>query len=149
MKEMDGAEGDAVAELQVSPHRNLVTPAGMRQIETAVESLRKALSSAREREDSPEVARIQRDLRYWTERLGTAEVVTAPVGSAAARFGSTVTLAMPDGGTARYQIVGEDEAEPAAGKISYVSPIARALIGRVAGERVAIVQGEAEIVEVA
>ncbi len=65
-----------------------------------------------------------------------------------ARFGSVVTLAKPGGGELEYRIVGEDEADPARGKISYVSPIARRLIGAAAGEAVELPGGAAEILEV-
>ena len=44
--------------------------------------------------------------------------------------------------------LGEDEADPAAGKVSYVSPIARSLFGAAAGDVVALVNGETEILEI-
>jgi transcription elongation GreA/GreB family factor len=148
MKEMDGTAGQDLAELQVSTHRNLVTPCGLKQIEQTVESLRASLSEARTDEDRAAIARIQRDLRYWTARLSTAEVVTAPVASNAVRFGARVTLELTDGERIEYQIVGEDEADPASGKISYVSPIARSFIGNTVGAVVHLAQGEATIVEI-
>jgi transcription elongation GreA/GreB family factor len=148
MKEMDGAAGEDLAELQVSAHRNLVTPCGLKQIEQTVEALRASLTEARSADDRATVARIQRDLRYWVTRLSTAEVVTAPVATSAVRFGATVTIEFADGTRAAYQVVGEDEADPASGKISYVSPIARSLIGKSAGAIVSLTQGEATIVEI-
>jgi transcription elongation GreA/GreB family factor len=75
------------------------------------------------------VARIQRDLRHWSARQRTAEVVASPVSTGKVRFGSSVAFQKRDGEGIRYQIVGEDKAGPASGKISYVSPIARLLIG--------------------
>lgn len=55
-------------------------------------------------------------------------------------FGSTVTLIDADGGgEIRYKIVGEDEADLKAGKISIMSPIARGIIGKSEGD-VAVVQ---------
>jgi transcription elongation GreA/GreB family factor len=147
VKELDGADGQELPELQVSPHRNLVTPAGLGQIESTVEGLQAALSDARATEDRAEIARIQRDLRYWSERLHTAEVVTAPA-SGIVRFGSTVALEKQDGARVAYQIVGEDEADPAKGKISYVSPIARLLIGGTVGDEVAMPDGGATILEI-
>jgi len=148
VKETDGADGQELPELQVSPHRNLVTPAGRNQIEATVERLQAALSAARAAEDRAGVARIQRDLRYWSGRQRTAEVVAAPAARGAVRFGSTVALRKPDDQRVSYQIVGEDEAEPAQGKISYVSPIARLLIGAAAGGVVTLADGEAEILEI-
>jgi transcription elongation GreA/GreB family factor len=147
VKDDDGADGEEIAELQVSPHRNLVTPEGLAQIEGAVERLRADLSTARAAEDRAATRRIQRDLRYWMERRRTAESVPPAPPSGKARFGSVVVLAASDG-EVEYRIVGEDEAEPASGKISYVSPIARLLIGRGPGEKVALPGGAATIVAV-
>lgn len=148
VKETDGTEGQELPELRVSPHRNLVTPAGLGQIEATVERLQAALSEARAAEDRAGVARIQRDLRYWNGRQRTAEVVAALAASGAVRFGSTVALRKPDGGRITYQIVGEDEADPAGGKISYVSPFARLLIGAAVGDLVTLADGETEILEI-
>lgn len=148
VKESDGAELQELPELLVSPHRNLVTPTGMSQIEATVDRLQAALSKARAAEDKPAIARFQRDLRYWTERLHTAEVVVATGATGKVRFGSTVALEKRRGGRVEYRIVGEDEADPARGTISYVSPIARLLIGKSDGDVVALPDGEAEILEV-
>jgi transcription elongation GreA/GreB family factor len=149
VKESDGADGQELPELLVSPHRNLVTPTGLRQIEATVERLQAALSAARAAEDRAGVARIQRDLRYWSARQRTAEVVAPSGASLTVRFGSTVELQRQDGERIRYQIVGEDEADPAQGKISYVSPIARLLIGAAAGDVVTLADGDARILSVA
>ncbi|MBM4219284.1 MAG: transcription elongation factor [Gammaproteobacteria bacterium] len=148
VKESDGADGDALAELQVSPHRNLVTAEGLAQIEAQVERLRGELSAARAAEDRATVQRVQRDLRYWSERQRTAELVRAVSSGDKARFGSLVTLVRPDGRRLEYRIVGEDEADPAGGKISYVSPIAGRLIGAAAGDEIELPDGSAEILEV-
>lgn len=148
VKESDGAGGQELPELQVSPHRNLVTPAGMRQIEATVERLQASLSEARAADDRAAIARIQRDLRYWAARQRTAEVIATTAASGTVRFGSTVVLEKRDGERVEYQIVGEDEAEPAHGRISYVSPIARSLIGSNVGDVVALADGAAEIIEI-
>src|SRR5262245_33935227 len=123
VKESDDAGAEELAELQVSPHRNLVTPEGLAQMEANLEHLRAELAAARSGEDRAGVRRIQRDLRYWTERRRTAELVAPAPPSGKARFGSLVLLAAHDAQFG-YWIVGEDEADPASGKISYVSPIA-------------------------
>ncbi len=148
VKETDGSEGEELPELQISPHRNLVTATGLRQIETMVERLQAGLSEARAAEDRSAIASIQRDLRYWAERRRTAEIVTAAASTAAVRFGSTVLLERLDGVRIEYQIVGEDEADPSHGKISYVSPIARRLIGGSKGTSVELSDGEATILEI-
>ena len=106
VKESDGAEGEELPELLVSLHRNLVTPTGMSQIEATVERLQTALSEARTADDRAAIASIQRDLRYWTVRQRTAEVVAAPESSDTVRFGSTVVLEKEDGTRIEYQIVG-------------------------------------------
>jgi len=145
VKESDGADGEEPAELQVSPHRNLVTPDGLALIEAAVERLRAELSAARSAEDRASVKRIQRDLRYWAERQRTAELVERAPAGAKARFGSLIALEKADGSSVEFRIVGEDEADPANGKISYVSPIAKLLIGASVGDEIALPDGAAEI----
>ena len=146
VKESDGGEGQELPELQVSPHRNLVTASGLRQIEETVDELQAALSEARAAEDRTAIARIQRDLRYWNERQRTAELAPIPPATGTARFGSTVTLEKADGTRLKYQLVGEDEADPANGKISYVSPIAKKLLGTSEGDVATLADGEAEVV---
>ena len=148
VKEGDGADGEELAELQVSPHRNLVTAEGLRQIEETVERLRTEQSAARAADDRATVRRTQRDLRYWTERLRTAEPVRTASPDGKVRFGSLVVIVKRSGGRLEYRIVGEDEADPAGGKISYVSPIARQLIGAAAGDEIELPDGTADILEV-
>lgn len=148
VKEGDGADGEELAELQVSPHRNLVTGEGWRQIEETVERLRAEQAAARAADDRAAIRRTQRDLRYWTERQRTAELVRATPPTGKVRFGSAVTLERADGTRVVYRIVGEDEAEPARGKISWVSPIARRLIGCAQGDPVELADGVAEVLDI-
>lgn len=148
VKESEGDEGPQLPELQVSPHRNLVTPRGLERIQSRVRALQAAFSEARGSGDKAVLARVQRDLRYWNERLRTAEVVSPPTGATEVRFGSTVTLEAADGARLRYQVVGEDEAEPREGRISYVSPIGTALLGAQVGEEVQVGGRMMEVVAV-
>ena len=104
VKELDGDEGEALPELRVSEHRNLVTPAGLGQIEANVEQLQAVLSAARAAEDRAAVARVQRDLRYWNARLRSAEVVPLPGAAEVVRFGSAVVLQDPSGRRIDYQV---------------------------------------------
>ena len=60
-------------------------------------------------------------------------------------FGSTVTIARADGREQTWRIVGEDEADPAAGTLSHAAPLARALIGKSVGDDVQAGASEAEI----
>jgi transcription elongation GreA/GreB family factor len=91
---------------------------------------------------------VSRDLRYWTYRRATAELVPASSDTSHVRFGSRVTFERDDGRSQTYQIVGEDEADPAKGSISYVSPLARALMGKEIGDAIPLPQGQAEIVRI-
>jgi transcription elongation GreA/GreB family factor len=135
VKEQDGAEVEQdLPELVVSPHRNLVTPDGLEQIDAEVHRLREALTGARAAEDGTSVARYSRDLRYWTRRRGSAEVVPPPDDATRVRFGSTVVLQPEQGPSSTFRIVGEDEADLKLGLINISSPIARALIGKEEGD---------------
>ena len=125
-----------------------MTAAGHAQIEANVERLQAELTVARAAEDRAAVARIQRDLRYWNERLRTAERLPLKPSPDSVRFGSTVTLEKSGGQVVIYQVVGEDEADPAKGRISYVSPIARRLIGSSVGDVATLADGDAEVVQI-
>ena len=148
LKEGDGADGEPLAELRVSPHRNLVTAEGLAQIEAHVDRLRGELSAARAAEDRAAIQRIQRDLRYWSARRATAQL-TEPKQGTLVQFGSCVTIRRPDGATRVYRIVGIDEGNPKDGTLSYVSPLAQALMGKEIGETVVVGANEEEIIALA
>ena len=150
VREREG--GDAFEDLPdriISPHPNLVTPSGMAWMEKEIDALQKRLEDAQAAEDKAEIARVSRDLRYWSYRHATAEVVPPPIDTSQVRFGSHVTFEREDGRTQTYWIVGEDEADPAQGRISYVSPLAQALMGKEVGETIRVAQSEAEITVIA
>ncbi len=63
-------------------------------------------------------------------------------------FGTTVTIKREDGRRQTFRIVGEDEADPAKGTIPYVSPLARALVGKAVGDVVRLGEGEVEVLKV-
>jgi transcription elongation GreA/GreB family factor len=130
-----GSELD-LPERSVSAHRNLVTRNGLELIEAEVRRLEDELAAARSADDKPTIARCQRDLRYWNQRRGSAEVVPPPTRRDKVRFGSTVTIRLDDGTERTLRIVGEDEADPAEGRIAYVAPVAAQMIGASVGERV-------------
>lgn len=69
----------------------------------------------------------------------------APISSDVVAFGSTVTYSREDGRVQKYRIVGEDEADPKAGSISYVSPVARLVMGKAVGDFVSLGNDELEI----
>ena len=139
---------DDLPDRPVSPH-NLVTPHGLELIETELARLHEEHAAALDADDRPLLAKINRDLRYWTSRRATAQVVEPPKDASEVRFGSTVTIRREDGRRQTYRIVGEDEADPSLGTLSYVSPVAQALLGKQIGEVVQAGTAEAEIVEIA
>ncbi len=136
----------------ISPHPNLVTEAGLKALELQLQDARKAYDTANAIEDINERRRQTaiplRDARYFAERVRTAEVVTAPGSSDVVAFGSTVTYSREDGRVQKYRIVGEDEADPRAGSISYVSPVARLLMGKKVGDIVSLGKEELEIIAI-
>jgi len=134
VKEPDG--DDSVGELPdlpISRHANYMTPAGLRQLRDRLAGLqdaRRKLSG--EKTDAmaakPQLDRIAREARYLEARLESA-IPIDPAGQPPGRvaFGLLVSVAGENDARRSYQIVGEDEADPNAGKISWVSPLARAL----------------------
>jgi transcription elongation GreA/GreB family factor len=147
VREDDSPGDDPLPERPVSPHPNFVTPEGLARIDAELAGLQAALAEA-DADDRDTRARIERDLRYWQARRASAEVVVPPE-TDEVRFGSTVTIVRDDGRTQTWRIVGEDEADPAQGTLSYVSPLARALVGHVAGDSVTVGGRDVEIVTVA
>ena len=136
----------------ISPHPNLVTEAGLKALEWQLSLAREAYAAANAIEDVNErrrqAAGPQRDLRYFAERVRTAQVVPDPTSNDAVAFGSTVTFSRDDGRPQTYRIVGEDQADPKAGSISYVSPVAKTLMGRAVGDVVSMGEWELEIINI-
>jgi transcription elongation GreA/GreB family factor len=147
-KEEEGGDVyDDLPDRPISPH-NLVTARGLELIEAELARLHEAHAVAHDADDKPLLAKINRDLRYWTSRRATAQVVEPPADATEVQFGSSVTIERDDGRRQTYRIVGEDEADPAHGTLSYVSPVAQALMGKPVGETVQAGAGEATIVEI-
>lgn len=137
----------------VSPHPNLVTSAGLQALELQLRQAREAYETAQQIEDVNErrrqAATPLRDMRYFAARVRTAQVVASPASTDTVAFGSTVTFARNDGRLQTYRIVGEDEADPKAGSISFVSPVARLLMGKAVGDVVGASGQELEIMAIA
>ena len=144
VKESEGAV-EPLPDRLISPHPNLVTREGLHLIDVHLERLRQEHAAAGD--DRDKLATIARDLRYWVARRATAQLVSEPADASEVRFGATVTIDR-DGRRQSYRIVGEDEADPARGTISYVSPLARALTGKAVGDVVPAGNAEAEILEI-
>lgn len=128
-------------ELPVPAGPNLVTARGLRLIDARVAELEAAIASA---SDEARVV-LKRDLRYWHTRQTTA-VVTQPPADGSIGFGCRVAVRM-SGATRDVLVVGADEADPATGQVGFQAPLARALLGAEAGERVAF-GGREEAIEV-
>ena len=141
VKEPDGDQVvDDLPERVHSPHVNYVTPAGLRQLQEQVAGLldrRKNLSGAVSAENKKQRMYIDRDLRYFEERIRRA-VLIDPAGQPEdeVHFGAVVDVETPEGGRMTFAVVGEDQADPAQGKISWVSPLARALAEARVGDAV-------------
>ena len=137
----------------ISPHLNLVTEQGLKALERQLQEARDAFEAAQKTEDVNERRRLSaiplRDMRYFAERVRTAQIIAAPDGTDIVAFGSTVTFSRADGREQTYRIVGEDEADPKAGSISYVSPVARAVMGKAVGDVVTAADQDIEIVAIA
>jgi transcription elongation GreA/GreB family factor len=151
----ESAETAAAVELPdrpISPHPNLVTQAGQKALDVAMAAARAAYHAAQQIEDLNErrnaVAASSRDMRYFSERLRTAQLMPDRVERHTVAFCSRATFARDDGRRQTFRIVGEDEADPRAGSISYVSPVARALIGKAVGDRVVLGDHEIEVLAV-
>jgi len=140
---------DELPDRPVSPHANFVTPEGLAAIEATLTRLHEDYAAAQASGDRAALAACARDLRYWTARRASAQVAAAPSNPDTVQFGSTVTILRDDGRRQTFRIVGEDEADPARGTISYVSPVARALMGKAAGDVVRAGHSDAEIVAIA
>jgi transcription elongation factor GreB len=140
VKEPDeGAPAEGLPERQISEHPNYVTPAGLRALEEEVGRLETRRLELLEQDDDPEdeLSYVDRDLRYFTARLETAiPVDTARQPHRKVAFGAAVTVSQPGGKRQTFVIVGEDEADLSEGKISFISPLAEALLDARVGKTV-------------
>lgn len=136
----------------ISDHPNLVTETGLKALKRQLDEARQACEAAQRIEDvnerRREAAISLRDLRYFSERVRTAQLVPDPASSDVVAFGSTVTFSRHDGRVQKYRIVGEDEADPKAGSISFASPVAKSLMGKGVGDVAGSGNQELEIVAI-
>ncbi len=147
VRESDG-EPESLPERPISSHPNLVTPSGLRQIEARIQDLEMQREAARSEGNSPTLAGIERDLRYWRKRRVTARVVEPAMPLRSVVFGARVTLQFEDGTERTFRLVGEDEADPAKSLLSWVSPLAESLIGQGTGEVVRFQEKDVEILSI-
>ena len=139
------AESAPPPERMIDDGPNLVTPEGLAQIDAHIGRIESAMQS-----ETNVLLRetLARDLRYWTVRKSTAEIVQ-PATDDTAAFGSTVTIKRKER-EQTFRIVGVDEADPTNGLISFRSPLAQALLGTRPGDIIEAREplGEMEIVNI-
>ncbi|GEO99418.1 transcription elongation factor GreA [Methylobacterium haplocladii] len=147
VREKEGGEAfEDLPDRPISPHTNFVTKEGLALIEAEVARL-EAENASLDHNDKAETARVTRDLRYWSSRKNSAQVIERVEGDTV-HFGSTVTVLRDDDEKQTFHIVGEDEADPAKGSISYVSPLAKAITGKNVGDTVEVNGQDVEITKV-
>ena len=133
----------------ISPHRNFLTEPGLaRPLGCLAGRFEAAHRAATDKGDAGAAPAASREVRYWRARRASTEVVKPPVDKSTASFGRTVSLRRVDGREQSFRIVGEDEADPSHGTLSYMSPIARAVPAHGPGETVEMTGGEAVILDV-
>jgi transcription elongation GreA/GreB family factor len=132
----------------LSLNRNLVTEDGLAAIEAALKHFEAAHRAAIDKDDRQAASTALREVRYWTARRASAEVVRTPTEKRQVAFGLTVTLRRNDGPEQSFRIVGEDQADPSRGMVSYVSPLARAVMTHCVGETVQIAGQAALILDI-
>jgi transcription elongation GreA/GreB family factor len=137
----------------IPAHANLVTPQGLARIDAELASARAAFDAARSSDaitsDRSAMARATRDLRYWSARRASAQLVAGRPDDGSVGFGCTVAIERADGRVQRWHIVGDDEADPANGSVSYVSPLARAVMRKHVGDMAMLAGQEIAIIAVA
>jgi transcription elongation GreA/GreB family factor len=141
-RESDEEHLEPKFEIPIPPGPNLVTARGLAQIKAKVVELEKLLPTLGD-EDAIKAAR--RELRYWGTRQATAQLAPVPAGDIVA-FGCTVTYRQA-GKDRTIRIVGDDEADPAAGLIAFSAPLVRAMMEAEQGESVAF-GGKPDAIEI-
>lgn len=131
--------GTDLPEKPISPHTNYVTAAGLKQLQSEASSLANKRAELITQKDDPIakqfLAEIDRGLRYLSSRIEDAQLVEPEAqDKTKVLFGATVVVEDEEGIHHTFTIVGEDEADLHLNKVSYVSPIARALTGKRAGD---------------
>ncbi|MGC1270952.1 MAG: GreA/GreB family elongation factor [Croceibacterium sp.] len=141
-RESDEEHLEPKFELPIPAGPNLVTPRGLALIGERVAQLQAQVALGGEAEA---VKAVQRDLRYWQNRQITAELAPVPSGQRV-EFGTRVRIAL-NGKERDLTIVGDDEADPAAGLISFNAPLCRAMLGAEEGDLLPF-NGVADAIEV-
>jgi transcription elongation factor GreB len=120
---------------------NRITPAGARRFRdelAALQAERAALRGAEGAEERARMAVVAARLAWLERRVPTFEETPTPASPSKVVFGSVVVLSDADGVEKAWQIVGVDEADPSAGRVSWAAPLAKAALGRSEGDAVRI-----------
>lgn len=132
--------GTDVPERQISANPNYVTASGYAQLQAEAKRLEQVIAALKTKKDDQQAQQqltiANRDLRYIAARLDSALQTNIHAASEHVVFGATVTVEDENGDAHSYQIVGEDEADIKANKVSWTSPLAKALIGQKVGDSV-------------
>ncbi len=139
-KESDDA-GTELPERALSEYPNYVTPHGLQQLKLQLEAAEKERSVLLANKDDAlakqKIAMLERDMRYLSARQVSAIVAEhMPQNADVVLFGATIDVEDDEGILHQFMIVGEDEADITVNKVSWVSPLAKALIGHKIGESV-------------
>lgn len=148
VKEPNEDQVEALPERDLGTDPNFVTARGLEMLDAEIAKAEASLAEARTANDKIAVAMINRDLRYWRARRSTAQLTTPTADTEVVQFGHRVEIRRPNGQVQSYRIVGIDEADPAQGLVSYLSPLARQLVGKEEGDTVRAGPGEAEILSI-
>lgn len=141
VKEADDEQSAGeLPERPLSDHANYVTPRGFDLLQARLKELQAARNRLKA-EDEPmakqKLAEVKRDIRYYQAQLERAQLVD-PAGQPRdeVHFGAAVTILDEDGKQHAFHIVGDDEADVASGRISWASPLAKAMMGARVGDSV-------------
>ena len=133
--------GIDIPERPLSDEPNYVTPRGLSLLHQTIDNLENERETLNAKKDDPmvkqKIAVIERDMRYFAARIESA-ILTNPLEEDPSHvlFGAKVTVEDEEGKLLTFEIVGEDEANIHEGRVSYLSPLAEALIGASVGDEV-------------
>ena len=133
--------GIDIPERPLSDSPNYVTPNGLQLLNQKIDALEMEREKLKQKTDDPmikqKIAMIDRDMRYFAARIESA-ILTSPKDEdhSIVLFGAKVTVEDQEGKMSTFEIVGEDEADIHLNKVSYLSPLAEALIGSKVGDEV-------------
>ena len=130
------AQADQPVERQISEQPNRLTAQGLAQLQAKVAQLQQEYSLESAKDDKQRQADLERDLRYFNQRVQSAQVVAPATSTEKVQIGSWVTFANEQDEQQRIQLVGEDQADAAANLINWGSPLGRALLGAEVGDEV-------------